>query len=170
MPHKRRAYFDRDRLLDDREPDDFRLDDDPLRLDDFRVVDDERVEVRFFAVDFRAVDFFAALPREVLFFAGLRDVVLFFAVLLFLPVLFFAVLRFFAVVDFFAALRGGPPPPSRALFNAMATACFCAFLRLPGLLLPIEPFLSYECISLRMLLLMVLRLEPFFKGMVCSFR
>ena len=131
-----------------------------LRVDD-RLLDALRppvLDVRFAAVVFRAVLFFAALPRDVLFFAGVREA------------LFFAVLLFFAVVDFFAAFRGGPPPLSRALLNAMATACFCAFLRLPGLLLPIAPFLSYECISLRMLLLIVPRLEPFFKGMVCSFR
>jgi hypothetical protein len=125
-------------------------------LADLRAVDD-RLDVRFAAVDFRAVVFFAALPRDVLFFAVLR-------------VLFLAVLFFAAVDFFFAALRGGPPPLSRALFNAMAIACFCAFFLLAGLLVPIEPFLSYECISLRMLLLIVPRLEPFFKGMVCSFR
>ena len=168
-------YFARDRLepdfdfdpLDERELDDFRLDDplrdEPLRLDDLRAEDDRLLlDLRFDAVDFRAVLFFAALPRDVLFFAGFR--VLFFALLL-----FFAVLLFFAA-DFFADLRGGPPPLSRALFSAMAIACFCAFFRLRGLLVPIEPFLSYECISLRMLLLIVPRLEPFFKGMVCSFR
>jgi hypothetical protein len=127
-------------------------------LDDLRAVEDRLLDVRFAAVDFRAALFFAALPRDVLLFAGLR-----------VP-LFFAVLLFFAAVDFFAALRGGPPPLSRALFNAIAIACFCAFFRLDGLLLPIEPFLSYECISLRMLLLTVPRLDPFFKGMVCSFR
>ena len=129
----------------------------PPRLDDLRAVDDRLLlDVRFAAVE-RALVFFAALPRDVLFFAVLRDA------------LFFAVLLFFAAV-FFAALRGGPPPLSRALFSAMAIACFCAFFRLAGLLVPIEPFLSYECISLRILLLIVPRLDPFFKGMVCSFR
>jgi hypothetical protein len=160
------CYFARDRLdadrdfdppPDERELDDFRLDDPlrdaPLRLDDLRAL---VLDFRFAAVE-RDVLFFAALPRDVLFFAVLREL------------LFFAVLLFFAA-DFFAALRGGPPPLSRALFNAMAIACFCAFFRLPGLLVPIEPFLSYECISLRMWLLIVPRLEPFFKGMVCSFR
>lgn len=108
-------------------------------------------------IDFLAVLFFAALPRDVLFFAAL-----------FRPVLFFAVLLRFAV-DFFAAFLGGPPPPSRALFMAIAMACFCAFFLLAGRLLPIEPFFLYECISSLMLLLIVLRLEPFFKGMMCSF-
>lgn len=76
--------------------------------------------------------------------------------------------------DFFAAdpgfddarFFGGPPPLSRALFSAIATACFCAFFLLAGLALPIEPFRSYECISERMLLLIVPRLDPFFKGMM----
>jgi hypothetical protein len=150
------AYFARDPLDADRDRDPLR--DAPPRLDDLRAVDDRLLlDVRFAAVDFRAALFFAAPPRDVLFFAVLRDV------------LFFALPLFFAA-DFFAALRGGPPPLSRALFNAMAIACFCAFFRLAGLLVPIEPFLSYECISLRMLLLIVPRLEPFFKGMVCSFR
>jgi hypothetical protein len=37
---------------------------------------------------------------------------------------------------------GAPPPLSRDLFNAIATACFCAFFLLAGRLLPIAPFLS----------------------------
>jgi hypothetical protein len=77
--------------------------------------------------------------------------------------------------DFFAAdprfvdearFFGGPMPLSRALFSAIAIACFCAFFLLAGLLLPIEPFRSYECISSRMLLLIVPRLDPFFIGMM----
>jgi hypothetical protein len=39
---------------------------------------------------------------------------------------------------FFAA----PPPLSRALLIAIATACFCAFFRLAGWLVPIAPLLS----------------------------
>ena len=167
---------------DERVPDDFRLDE-PLRderllvdffaederlLEDFFADEERPPERRFFAVDERDDDLRAGLFRAVLFFAAPErdDDERFFAVLLFFALLFFAVLDFFALLVFFAAFFGGPPPPSRALFNAIAMACFCAFFRLAGLLRPMEPFLSYECISLRMLLLIVPRLEPFFKGMM----
>ena len=127
--------------------------------------------------DLRAVDERAlprlALPRDV----DLRAVEVFFAALRpddDLPPLdlrddddrlvddFFAAAPDFDEARFFA----GPPPLSRALFNARATACFCAFFLLAGLLLPIDPFRSYACISERMLLLIVPRLDPFFKGMM----
>jgi hypothetical protein len=139
--------------LDERDPD-RRLED--LRVDDARLLPDVRLRAGDDRrVDLRAVVFFAALLRDVLFFA----LELFAALLRFVP------------VDFFAAFFfGGPPPPSRALFSAMAIACFCAFFLLDGRLVPIEPFRSYECISLLMLLLIVPRLEPFFKGMMCSFQ
>ena len=80
---------------------------------------------------------------------------------------FAAVGRFAAVPRFADAARFfGGPPLSRALSSAIATACFCAFFRLAGLLLPIDPLRSYECISARMLLLIVSLLDPFFKGMM----
>ena len=50
-------------------------------------------------------------------------------------------------VDFFAAgflaVAPFPPPPLlRALSIAIATACFCAFFLLAGLLFPMAPFFS----------------------------
>jgi hypothetical protein len=59
--------------------------------------------------------------------------------------------------------------PPRALSSAIATACFTAFFLLAGVLVPIVPLRSNSFTSVLILLLTVLRLEPFFSGMSCSF-
>jgi hypothetical protein len=163
-------YFERARLVffaDEREV--LRL---PLRLDDDFFAEDERPVLRLELPreldDFRLVDVFLAalrpeadrLPEDLLRVDLLPDVLRDDAERLLDD--FFAADPVFDFARFF----GGPPPLSRALFSAIAIACFCAFFLLAGLLLPIDPFRSYECISSRMLLLIVPRLDPFFKGMM----